>query len=375
MPNFILSTCGTSLLTNKTSNEIRSIITKYSNETQWHHLPEPTALEIQHHIECRKNLLLNETDTNVIKSLSAELNGLLTFHNSIANDNQTNQDIYYLLATDTLFGRATAEIIASWLNKKGLNAQIITENGLRTAQLREFRQALSSLAKKLVENFESYKHSGYKIYINLTGGFKSLNGFLQALASLYADETFYLFEGSNELMFIPKLPFRLEAESLIEQNLTAFRRLSNDLQINPTTASQIPDVLLFEVDDHLMLSEWGELLWQSHKAQIYQKFLPSISSKIIYTPEFSDSVKHLPINLIPKLNSTIEQLAVYAESNGKINLRSLDAKPLKEKQYRDKDMWECDIEGNNYRIFMIKADTDFILQKAGQALHKSNTKI
>ena len=83
----------------------------------------------------------------------------------------------------------------------------------------------------------------------------------------------------------------------------------------------------------------------------------------------------MPNHLIPKLNTTIDQLAVFAENPNNPNLRSLDAKPLKEQQYRDKGYWECDIDGNHYRIFMIKEGDSFKLQKAGEALHKSKSTI
>lgn len=37
--------------------------------------------------------------------------------------------------------------------------------------------------------------------------------FLQAFSTIYADETFYIFESSSEVLSIPKLPFKFDALS------------------------------------------------------------------------------------------------------------------------------------------------------------------
>lgn len=372
MANFILSTCGTSVLTNQAKDDIRKNVIHYSNETDWNAIPKEIKVQLQQHIATRKSELLAMSDLSQIRRMSAELNGLLAWQNQCTT---SIQDIYYLLATDTLMGQATAEIISQWLENQGYQCQIISSLGLRTSQMASFREALTGLAKKLIEMIDGYKTSGYQIYFNLTGGFKSLNGFLQAIASIYADQTFYLFESSNDLLFIPRLPLTLD-DKVVKKNLVAFRRLDNNLTVAPDQLAQIPDSLLFNCVGETMLSEWGELLWLSQKNALYnEKLQKSISTKIIFMPEFYDSIKSLPVHLMVKLNDTIDKLAVFAENPNNPNLRSLDAKPLKEQQYRDKGYWECDIDGNHYRIFMIKDKENFRLQKVGEALHKSKSSI
>jgi CRISPR/Cas system-associated protein Csm6 len=63
------------------------------------------------------------------------------------------------------------------------------------------------------------------VVFNLTGGFKSVQGFLQAISSFYADETIYIFQFSSELLQIPRLPIKLDTQGIIDENLTIFRRL------------------------------------------------------------------------------------------------------------------------------------------------------
>lgn len=365
MPSLILNTCGTSLLTNGgISDDLRRLINKHSNHTQQEIAPD-VFLQLQQHAEERRQLLLQADELTARKN-SAELNGLLSWQ---AQHKPNSQDIYYLLATDTYLGQYTAESIALWLQKKDYQTQIISSDGLNTASLHGFRQSLSSLVKQLIELFKGYKLTGFEIYFNLTGGFKGLNGFLQALSTIYADQTFYLFEGSQELLYIPKLPFLLD-ENITYHHLHAFRRLSNDLPIQHEDWKDIPDSLLFHLDQHtVVLSEWGELLWQSSYKQIYQRrLLDSISDRVVYADGFDATTKNLPPQILQVINERIADLAVYTENDCKHALKSLDPKPLQENQYKERNLWESDLDPH-HRIFMQKQGCRFILEKITKALH------
>lgn len=372
MPTYILNTCGTSMITNNLDNDFRKIINQYTNYSDWNDIALSDKQAIQTHINQRKEALLTADEQTVCK-MSAELNGLLTWQKTHQHH---PQDVYTLLATDTIFGQETATIIQAWLQNKGYQTQIISSAGLKTSNLVDFREALSGLVKTLIETLSGYKDSGYDICFNLTGGFKSLNGFLQAMSTLYADKVFYLFEGSSELLFIPKLPYTFNAKEIVKEHLIAFRRLSVGLPVDNDLLEKIPETLLFDFGGEIGLSEWGELLWQSSVNEIYKKeVLPSISEGVVIEPSFWDSLKNIPENYILLINKKIAQLAKFHETGRKDNLRSLDVKPLKEKQYKDDNLWECDIEGNNYRIFMQDKGDKFHLIKAGEALHKSNSSI
>lgn len=376
MPTLILSTCGTSLLTNSVSSELRGLLTRYANESDWDSISEGDKAQLEQHLNEREQSFLAQTDIGKIKKQSAELNGLITWQEKNPTiDLKDSQTMLYLLKTDTILGDKTAQIIRQWLEINGYQVQIISAEGLKTSSLGEFRESLKELTKELTDLFQGYKDSGYQIYVNLTGGFKSLNGFLQALSGLYADEVFYLFEGSSDLLTIPKLPIAINDNAIIN-NLTAFRRLEKCLSVNEEALKSVPDILLFNIDDSYTLSEWGEVLWANYKNKHYKtRILPSISEQIIFDSEFEKSCKDFPEQIIEKINETIAQLAVFAESDGTTNLRSLDAKPLQEKQYRDNNFWECDIDGKRYRIFMQKQGKNYVLKKTGDALHKANSTI
>lgn len=308
MPALVLNTCGTSLLNGgKISDQLRTELRQYANAAIWEDMPAGVAQRIKHHAQQKEAELLSGDETTA-RRLSAELNGLLSWQTEHSSN---PQDTYLLLATDTALGQQTAQSIALWLESKGHTVQIISAAGLRTSSLNAFREALSELVKELVEILEGYKDSGYGIYFNLTGGFKGLNGFLQALSTIYADQTFYLFEGSEELLFIPKLPFTLDAEKIIQANLPTFRRLAQGLPVQDADSKKIPDTLLYYVEDEVMLSEWGELLWQSSYKTLYRKeILPSISERVIYSDDFEASTKDLPAHLLEIVNTRIAALRI-----------------------------------------------------------------
>ena len=366
MPALVLNTCGTSLLTGgKISDELRTELRQYANAATWDDMPADVAHRIKQHAKTKEAELLGADETTV-RRLSAELNGLLSWQ---AGHTPNAQDTYLLLATDTALGQKTAYSIKTWLESKGHTAQIISADGLRTSSLNGFREALSGLVKELVETFEGYQASGVNIYFNLTGGFKGLNGFLQALSTIYADQTFYLFEGSKELLFIPKLPFTLDAEKIIQANLATFRRLAQGLTVQAADYKQIPDTLLFHVENEVMLSEWGELLWLSAYKALYKKdILPSISERVIYSENFEASTKGMPAHLLEIINTRIAALAEYTENDCKNALKSLDPKPLQEQRHKDAKRWECDLD-SHHRIFMIKDGYTFTLEKVDKAFH------
>ncbi|WP_072577006.1 putative CRISPR-associated protein, partial [Suttonella ornithocola] len=328
------------------------------------------------HIEQRKQKILSGLPKTDIKKMSAELNSLLTWQNSNPKLDHI-PDIHILLATDTFLSNATANIIKAFLENQKETVILLDDNkDLKTSSLLAFRTALSELSRKLIEIITAYKAEGYEIHFNLTGGFKSLNGFLQAVGTLYADKVFYLFEGAQELLYIPKLPIELHAKEAVEKNLTAIRRLEQKLSITKEQQQQIPELFLFDIgDENVGLSEWGELIWNQYKNEIYLSLRDSISEKIIFADSFEPSVKGLSSQLIQDVNKKVTMLAAYTESDCKNNLKSLDVKPLQGTDYKERNLWECDLDGN-HRIFMTKQENNrFRLEKVGDALHSTRKKV
>ena len=367
MPSVILSTCGTSVLTSGgIADDLRRLLNKHANCADWSLIPADEAAQLQAHANTRRQMLLAATD-DVTRRSSAELNGLMAWQQR-PSTLVSPQDMHILLATDTVLGKHTAETICLWLQqRRAYNAMVISSSGLNTASLASFRQALSGLVKDLHEQLSGYKSSGYTVNFNLTGGFKGLNGFLQALSTVYADNAFYLFEGSSEVMLIPSLPLTLNAEQVISDNLIAFRRLNQALSVSQEQCVNMPDLLLFKIDQEIMLSEWGELLWRNSQKALYRRgLLASPSPRIRFASGFESTCKGHSEALIQLINERIDGLAAYAESDCKLALKSIDPKQLQGSQHQG--LWECDLD-DHHRIFMRKDGHCFSLEKVDKALH------
>lgn len=365
MPSFVLNTCGTSVLTNQCTNEQRTLLNKHTNAANWDAIPEPDRTQIQNHIQQSQEKLLALSAQDA-KKMSAELNGLLTWD---AKREANPRDEYWILATDTALGQAAAEMVQAWLKLQKRQAHILHIQDLRTNALDEFRSALSDLAKQLKDMLDDFRRTDYTIHFNLTGGFKGLNAFLQALSTIYADETFYLFETGQELLNIPKLPFELDSQRTVRENLVPFRRLAHGLTIDAEQVRNIPDSLLFEIDGQFALSEWGTVIWEEGYESIYKAgVLPSISELVIFEEGFEASTKDQTPQRLLIINTAIARLGEWTEGGFKSALRSLDPKPLTRGDFKGQDMWECDLD-DFFRIFFHKKGNSIRLHKVDKALH------
>lgn len=324
MPNVIVSTCGTSILTNGADEPLRKLLNKHANLRNAHECLLEDRTAIENHIRQRKADALN-ADELTLARLSAEMNALLKFYDGQA----ANQDMHFLIHTDTWLGRETGYILRQVLEKRGFGVDTPTITDLRTQDLHSFQLALSELVKWVAETLPGYQQSQYKIIFNLTGGFKSIQGFMQALAMLYADESIYIFESQKELLRLPRLPLRMDAEQVVRDHLTVLRQLALGLPYDKQAVDQLPETLILRMDNERTLSAWGEVIWREHHVSIYREgFHPSPTDNIQFTDTFQSSITGLSPDRYVHLNQQIDKLAQYLQSNRMNNLKSLDVKAL-----------------------------------------------
>jgi putative CRISPR-associated protein (TIGR02619 family) len=263
MPRFIMSTCGTSLLTNRADNLEKKLLIDIANYQENDLTPENKQV-IDSRIE-QVEQQFQGLDIQGLKEVSAELNGILTYYQDQLAQGQ--QDIHCLLVTDTYQSQQIGKILQNWLRINGIkNAQIYQVQDLLTNNIDQFRLAMSALIRWAQDTLVNYRQNGYEIIFNLTGGFKSVQGFLQTIGMFYADEIVYIFQGSNELLRIPRLPIQLDVEGVINNNLAIFEKLAAGKTVTKAEANNIPETLLFVVEgeDLVSLSDWGDLIWQEY---------------------------------------------------------------------------------------------------------------
>jgi len=365
---YILSPCGTSLLTNEANTEERKLVFKYANNKNKDDILDEDRDLLEKLINniCKK---LDGANYQTAQKMSAELNGIIKIYDSSLS--KSTGDYHFLLATDTWLGEETAKLVEKWLRQ--INPKMIVvvhrQLDLQTEDLFAFQFALSELVKKFDEELKSWSAQGYKIIFNLTGGFKGVIGFLQSIANFFADETVYIFEKSTELMRIPRLPIKMDAVYIIEENISFFRNLS--IGVSKKIPNGLPDALLLRVDTENSFSAWGEVLWVKSKDEIYEKKLyPTPNqNKIRYGQKFTDKINSLQKDRVKLINERIDQLNKHFIDDG-YNPPSLDFKQLKGKKMlpstHEIDAWS-DLDAK--RIFGHFEGECFVLDRLEKGLH------
>ncbi|XHX78421.1 MAG: putative CRISPR-associated protein [Stenomitos frigidus ULC029] len=303
MPNVIVSTVGTSLLTNQ-------IAPKNEEERGWNQqlrdyancegeTPERVKAII-HTLKERARESLAKADIAKIRRSSAELNGIYGLYNGDLA--QGKQDLHFLIATDTLQGQTTAKVVEEFLRSHGLTAISYTPAGLSTATTQTFAEGIDDLIVWL-QNTVKPLWDTYKVYFNMVGGFKSLQGYMNTIGMFYADAILYIFEGQNsELITIPRLPIKVDAQ-LLAPHAAALALMDAGAGLSPDAVDGIPEAMLGDYQGKKVLSTWGILTWNEAKAELLAKDLLQFP-KLLYTHTFRADYNQVKI---PKQRVELQQ--------------------------------------------------------------------
>ena len=275
MNRLIVSTIGTSLLTNQINRgnsdekdwypRLRDCANLSLNET-----PEDVR-KIITTLEQRASEKLKNGNVKQIRLASAELNGIYGIYEE--NLQAGSQDTHLLIATDTAQGIGTANIVRDFLTSHGIvNVQVPNFDGLSTASTEVFTGGIDSLLEYIDETIPGYKDSGFRVYFNLVGGFKSLQAYLNTIGMFYADEIIYIFEGPNsEMITIPRLPIGIDRSTI---NPLQFALMAVG-EIKVSELESVPETMVLKADGEATLSNWGKLIWNSCKLDLLsQDLLP-----------------------------------------------------------------------------------------------------
>jgi putative CRISPR-associated protein (TIGR02619 family) len=277
MPRLVISTVGTSLLTNQIDRQfeedwytrLRDTANYTAQEVERYH---DDIFSIIEKLKKKAEEKLNG-DSEEIREACAELNGIYGLY-----DNQLDkgkQDIHYLVASDTAQDQVTAEMLQTFLRTMGFVVEILNPKGFCTRSTEVFKEGIDEILDRLDAIVVDYKKDGYQICFNLVGGFKAIQGFMNTFGMFYADEILYIFEGNQEIIKIPKLPIKID-DSVIKP--VEFALMEAGAEVNSSKIQNIPETLLFVVDKQATLSNWGKLIWNRCK----EKFL---SDKLLPFPQ------------------------------------------------------------------------------------------
>jgi putative CRISPR-associated protein (TIGR02619 family) len=304
----LLSTCGTSLLTNLETSEDRRWFTEIANKPK---LSDQEQDRLQRLVE-KKRSRLETADDVVQRQMSAELNGIA----GVRKYFQSGRIHHLLVHSDTAVGLAAAELVKGSIEHRKESCEFLTASGLRTDDAATFREALADLTKDLESRTSDYRQKKWTIVFNLTGGFKSVNAYLQALGMIYADRTVFLFEGADDLMQVPRLPIRLVEADVVRPHLTIFRKLAVGFPVEASEAQGAPESLLMEIDGKVTTSVWGDVVWARVEKELLQaELLNPLSLKLTFSKEVGRAWNALESDRKFQVNQAFDELSAYLEAN------------------------------------------------------------
>lgn len=328
-PTLIVTTCGTSILTNDAAPEVRSLLFRHANAASLDSLGGDDRAAVEAWVAARIQTV-SGWDVPTARKGSAELNALETW---LTQHPQAERVEHIIVATATWMGQQTAQAVAGYLQARGQVATVQVMQDLQTADVASMQLGLSDVVVWADQTLPGYRASGYQIAFNLTGGFKGISGFFQLVGMLYADEVFFLFESSKEVMSIPRLPLAMQAGEAVRAHVQALRRLARGLPVEAALLGGVPDAWWMRVDDQVAFSALGQLVWNQVRQDVYAAgLLPPPSSLIRYGEGFARSVDRVCAKRAERyrlVNERIDDLMVQRETGKAVH--RLDLKALQGK--------------------------------------------
>ncbi|HLH76747.1 MAG TPA: hypothetical protein VKV28_08075 [Candidatus Binataceae bacterium] len=302
----LLSTCGTSVLTNNADKETERWLKSITNNVA---LEGADAVRLEAHV-AKRGERLEKADASERRRLSAEINGI-----SAVLDRWKPSRVQHLLVhSDTAVGKAAVDLVKAVLDKDGQQVQLLTASGLRTDNLLSFREAIAHLTVQIEEWIPGHRQRGWRALFNLTGGFKSVNAYLQALGMIYADGCVFFFEGSSELMEIPRLPVRLAEADEIRPYTSVFRRLKHGYQVSERDAVGVSDSLLMFDDGQATTSVWGDVVWSRVRKKLFAEgLLDPLSPKLVIREPVREAFRELEEARRMQVNDALDALSAHLD--------------------------------------------------------------
>ena len=324
---FIVSTVGTSILTNNINRE------KPDEAKDWGKILGESANLKENELSDESNNVirtlaerarekLSGNDVKIHRQASAELNGIYGIYGGAFPN--SSKDEHYLICTDTAQGQTTGNLIKEFLERQGFAAVIETPKRLSAKDTEAFTDGIKELIKWLEDYVQWRRDSGYEVIFNLVGGFKSLQGYMQTFGTFYADETVYIFERSSDLIKIPKLPIQIDT-TVIENHLTKFAMMAAGEMYPIKELKGISETLLEKTDDHAGISAWGLLVWNRSKSDLLVEELLTLPRLAYQTSFREDFVKDKDNKRRVKLQETLTKVAfILSKDNGATSGLSTD---------------------------------------------------
>ena len=273
---YIISTIGTSILTNSidraTEGNWFGILGASANLKEDELSDE--SKEVIDELAKRAHGKLKGSDVGTHRLASAELNGIYGIYEGTFPEN--SNDVHYLICTDTFQGQTTGNLIKDFLKNQGFKASVVIPKELSTKDTDSFTDGIKELIQWLENSVPGQRDSGHQVIFNLVGGFKSLQGYMQTFGAFYADESVYIFEGSSELIRIPRLPIQIDTTE-IHKYRGQFAMMDTYAPCRMTEVKDVGnisqtllDIIAVDGESYVGLSAWGMLIWNRTKKDLLE---------------------------------------------------------------------------------------------------------
>jgi putative CRISPR-associated protein (TIGR02619 family) len=318
---FVLSTIGTSILTNLINR-------RNPAEGGWYGIMRDSAnlkedalsAEAQAVIDTLTDRALEELLKNDVRNnrrISAEFNGIYGIYGGQLPQN--SPDVHYLICTDTAQGRATGQLVRDVLQDGGLRVETFIPPRLSTQDPESFTTGTKELIRWCEETIPAYRESGYQVIFNLVGGFKSLQGYMNTIGMFYADEVIYIFEAeTSDLIKIPRLPIQIDT-TVIREHLIEFALMDAGKLYPIEEVADLPETLLERVEEnsktYVGTSAWGQLIWNRTKKDLLAAELLTFP-RLEYMPSFRDDFNgHTDASERVRLQEKLAEVSVLLDDH------------------------------------------------------------
>lgn len=288
MPQFIFTPIGISLFTKLLRGQ-EPLLNQHSNDNE-DEIPGELKRQIAN-AERTIQLLFKQDNFSVLKLGYAELNSLLRFYGD--NFDNRRRDEHFLVAIGTYIPKKAADKIKRFFNNYFEPVIIFCPPGLSTRSKEHFYSGIKELLKCCDEYIKQYKEYRYEIVFNLTDRFKSLQGHLNIIGMYNADMIIYIFETTEEIITIPRIPL-LISDILFKNIAGLFLQFSQtNTGIERIQFKEIPEAMIEQYDnDKYILSDRGNLIWNNIKKDILANLLIDLPL-IQYSRDFINDFLHI----------------------------------------------------------------------------------
>ncbi len=229
--------------------------------------------------------------------ISAEVSSLYKIQEEFQDDLTV-----YLISSDTIASDICARTIRNYFIKDKTLTMIYNDNLYNIAHLQvtDSRSFINEGLPNLINCINGIVDNYFgNVIFNITGGYKGVIPYLTILALINQCEIKYIFEDSNELITIPKLPVTID-ESIFEKYYTEINLLETGIdnyQVeknnNYIIFYELENKGLVERSDKLAyLSPIGKIFYDNYKSKYLSYYCPDdVYREISIQPEIKRIMK------------------------------------------------------------------------------------